>query len=344
MPARQRNPSLRPLAALLALAIWASLALAQAPPGERPLELKVSVAIGPAYALGKAADHWAKRIAESGSGALTAKLFPGATLARRDPLAEFAALRDGGADLAVGSTLQWSALVPALGVVGMPWLASDARQLDALAGDGFGDRLSAAIEEAGVVPLALAPLGHRQFVVRDRTVQTPADLQGVRVRVGAPQIAVLFGTLGARPMVMSFAEAQAALASGALDAQEGALATLAASGVDAAGLNRIVLWNATAEIAVFAANRGRWNALTEGERALVRATAREIAAGLGAQVREENDAALTALRKRGAAAAPLAAAQRAAFVAATRELYGRQAAAAGEDLSRAAEEAVAKAQ
>jgi TRAP-type C4-dicarboxylate transport system substrate-binding protein len=178
--------------------------------------------------------------------------------------------------------------------------------------------------------------------VRDRTVQGPADLQGVRVRIGAPQVAGLFGALGARPMAMSFAEAQAALAAGALDAQEGPLAALAASGVDAAGLNRIVLWDATAEIAVFAANRARWNALTEGERALVRGTAREIAAELGAQVREENDAALTALRKRGAAAARPTASQRAAFVAATREIYGRQAAAAGEDLARAAEDAVAR--
>jgi TRAP-type C4-dicarboxylate transport system substrate-binding protein len=329
--------------ALLALALATSPAAAQSSPTERPLELKVSVAVGPAYALGKAADRWAKRITELGSGALSAKLFPGATLAARDPSGEFAALRSGAAALAVGSTLHWSTYLEALNVVALPWLAPQPKQLEALAAGPFAERLMAVIEQAGVVPLALAPLGHRQLVVRDRNVETPSDLQRLRVRIGAPQLAGLYLALGASPRVMSFGEAQAALSAGALDAQEGPLATLAASGVDAGGLNRIVLWDATAEVAVFAANRAHWDALTEGERALIRGTAREIAAELGEQVRQENDAALTALRKRGAAAARLTAAQRAAFIAATREVYDRQAKAAGEELLRAAEETVARA-
>ena len=61
------------------------------------------------------------------------KPHPGATLAQRDPAREFSALRDGAAELAVGSTLQWAGAVPELGVVGLPWLATGVPQLAALA-------------------------------------------------------------------------------------------------------------------------------------------------------------------------------------------------------------------
>ena len=56
------------------------------------------------------------------------RLFPGATLSLRDPAREFIALRDGAADLAVGSTLFWSAQVVELNLFALPWLApEDAR-------------------------------------------------------------------------------------------------------------------------------------------------------------------------------------------------------------------------
>jgi TRAP-type C4-dicarboxylate transport system substrate-binding protein len=64
--------------------------------------LNLSVAVGPAFALGKSANVWAKLVAERSGGALAIDLHPGATLAQRDPDREFAALRDGAADLAVG--------------------------------------------------------------------------------------------------------------------------------------------------------------------------------------------------------------------------------------------------
>jgi TRAP-type transport system periplasmic protein len=92
------------LAPLLAL-VAADLS-AQATTG-KPKELKLSVAVGPAFALGKAGEQWAKRVTERSGGALSVVASPGATLAQRDPAREFAALRDGAVDLAVGSSLFW---------------------------------------------------------------------------------------------------------------------------------------------------------------------------------------------------------------------------------------------
>jgi TRAP-type C4-dicarboxylate transport system substrate-binding protein len=308
---------------------------------EPPKELKLSVAVGPAYALGKAALHWANHLGEKSGGALLATVFPGASLAQRDPARELTALRSGAADLAVGSTLYWSAQVDALGVVGLPWLAAEPRQVDALIGSPVADMLMAAVQRAGIVPLALAPLGHRQLAVRERLIRTPGDLAGMQVRIaGPPQLAELFATLGARAQVMAFADAQAAFTAGTLDAQDGTPAMFATTRLNAVGVQRVVLWDAIAEAALFAVNRERWEAWTAAEQAFVRDAARETAAELADLLRQENEAALAALKKGGISVTRLTPAERAAFAAATRDLYTKRAAVAGEELARAAEAAV----
>ena len=329
--------------AAVAFAAATAAAAAQGPDAKSvaPKEFKVSVAVGPAYALGAAAERWAKRIEERSGGTLVAKVFPGASLAQRDPTREIAALRSGAADLAVGSTLFWATQVDALGVVGLPWLAADSTQVAALTRGPVADVLIAALQRMEVVPLALAPLGHRQLATRERVVRTPGDLAGLEVRLaGPPQLADLFAALGARARIMSFGDAQAAFAAGTLDAQEGTPAMFATTRLDAVGVKRVILWNAIAEAAVFAVNRQRWEAWSPAEQALVRDAARETAAELPGLVRQEDEAALAALRKGGMAVTRLTPAERAAFAAATRDLYAKWAAVAGEELTRAAEAAV----
>jgi TRAP-type C4-dicarboxylate transport system substrate-binding protein len=251
-------------------------------------------------------------------------------------------LRNGSADLAVGSTLFWSTQVAELNVIGLPWLSPDTMGVDALIAGAMKKRLDAAIERAGVVPLAYAALGPRALATTTVAVQVPDDINGLRVRAAAsPLVADLFFALKAAPRTMSFAEAQAALKSGTIDAQEGTPATMASARLDALGLRHVVLWGAVAEVAVFAVNRAAWTALTESQRTLVSDTARAAALELPALVRAENDAALAELGKRGVTVTRLTASGRAAFAFAARSAYDKWAAFAGADLAKAAEAAIA---
>lgn len=329
------------LLATITLATTALCAQSQDRKPDNAKELKLSVAVGPAYALGAAGERWAKRITEKSKGNLAAKLFPGAILSQRDVAREFVALRDGAADLAIGSSLYWSAQVPPLGVVGLPWLAAEPAQLDALITSPVADALLAGIGRAGVVPLALASFGHREFASRERSVRAPAELKGLKVRVsGAPLLTAVYAAFGARPLTMAFADSQTAFAAGTLDLQDGTPATFAGAHLDALGVKRVVLWGAVAEVAVFAANRARWDALTDVERTLVRESAQETASELAALVRQENEAALTTLQKRGITVVRLTRGERAAFAAAARGTYDQLATEAGIELARAAEAAV----
>ena len=167
------------------------------------------------------------------------RFFPGAALASRDPAREFVALRDGAADLAVGSTLFWSVQVVELNLIGLPWLAPEDRDLAALASEGVTERLAAAMERAGVVPLAFAVLGHRELATTGKVLRSPDDMAGMKVRLAStPLLTDLFAGLGAEPRAMALADAQAALRAGTLDAQEGTLATIAAARLDTLGVRQ----------------------------------------------------------------------------------------------------------
>jgi TRAP-type C4-dicarboxylate transport system substrate-binding protein len=325
---------------LAALVLIGPAAAAQDVDGKVP-PAKLSAAVGPAFALGKAGQRWAGLIAEKSDGRIPVQFFPGAVLASRDPAREFIALRDGAADLAVGSTLQWSTQVAALNAVGLPWLAPRDGDVETIASEPIAARLAAAVERAGAVPLAFAALGHRDLATAGRIVSSPEDLGGLRVRVtpSAPLIDLFVG-FGAEPRAMSFAEAQAAWRAGALDGQEGTLATLAAARLDTLGVKHVLLWGAVAECAVFAANSQAWNRWTEAERAVVRDAALQAARELPALARAENDAARVELQKRGVQVTRLTATGRSAFAAAARSVYDKWAAIAGADLVHAAEAAI----
>ena len=331
----------RALAALALLPLAAAPAPARSVAATKPQELKLSTAVGPAFALGKAGERWARLVGEQSAGRIAITTYPGATLAQRDPARELVALRDGAADLAVGSSLAWSTQSNELAIVGLPWLAPTPSRLDALLSGPVRDGLAAALERSGVAALAFAPLGHRDLATTSRAIHAPADLAGMRIRApGFPLLVDLYTALGARPTTLSFAESQTAMKSGALDAQDGTPAAFAAARLDAVGVRHVVVWGAVAEAAVFAVNRRVWEGWDEADRALVRTAAQEAARELVVRTVQENEAALVELRNRGMTVTLMTPAGHAAFAAAARDVYDKWAALAGADLVRAAEAAV----
>jgi TRAP-type transport system periplasmic protein len=328
----------------VALALHLAVAsLASAQETAPVVELKVSTALGPAYAQGKAGEVWATLIRDRSAGRLAAKHFPGSALVQRDSTREFEALRDGHIDLAVGSTLVWSTQVPELNLLALPWLIPGDAALEALLAGEVGRRLGARLEAAGVVPLAWMANGFGALATRN-AVRKPADLDGLRIRVPGSPIGVdLLAALGAMSGANMVVDARAAFANGALDGQETSVAAYAASQLDSAGISHLLLWGAQADALVFAVNRARWEAWTEGERALVRQAAEDAALAAAALAHRATDAvALASLARQGVLITRLTPAGRDAFRAAAQPVYERWTAVVGQDLVHAAEAAVAE--
>jgi len=314
----------------------------QVPPQTATIEWKLSTALGPAYPQGKAGEIWGELIRERSGGRLSVKLFPGATLAQRDPAREFAALRDGAIDLAVGSAAVWAAQVKELNVIALPWLVPDREALDALLQGDVAARLSASVQTAGVVPLAWASDGFRELATQ-RGVHLPPDLDGLKVRVAvSPLLLDSLLALGASPESMSAARALAAQRAGTLDGEEVSIAAYRTSRLYATGLTHLLIWGAHADALLFAINRGVWDRLSDADRDLVRQAARDAAVQASALSRKQSDdVALAELAGQGATVTRLTPSGKERFREASRAAYDRWAAVVGEDLVHAAEEAAA---
>src|SRR5690242_9093365 len=123
--------------------------------------------------------------------------------------------------------------VPELGFVDLPFLFEQRDQARAAIDGELGRALSRAIEaRINYRILGYFENGFRHISNRLRTVRTPADLKGMRIRVLPSEVqARTFELLGAVPLRWDLTEAIAGIKAGTLDAQENPFANTVTYGV-----------------------------------------------------------------------------------------------------------------
>lgn len=125
-------------------------------------------------------------------------------------------------------------LHPNFGLFDLPFLFASREHvytvLDGDVGKGLRDVLLA---DTGVRVLGYGEMGFRYLTNNVRPIYTPADLQGVKIRVPSNRLWVeVFRALGADPTVVPADELYTALQLGMVDGQEDFLETIIASSLD----------------------------------------------------------------------------------------------------------------
>lgn len=309
-------------------------------------EYKLSIVVGTSFPWGQGAVIWSDLVRERTQGRINIKVYPGTSLVQGDQTREFTAIRQGVIDMAVGSTINWSPQVKQLNLFSLPFLLPDYEAIDALVQGDVGKELFKLIDKAGVVPLAWGENGYRQLSNSKRPIASPADLKGLKLRVvGSPLYIDTFTALGANPTQMSWADAQPALASGAVDGQENPLSIYTGAKLYSVGQKYLTLWNYVADPLIFVVNRDVWNSWTEQDRQIVRQAALDAAkqeiviARKG--VTPSDPSLLKEIEGHGVAVNSLTPAQHAEFVAATKPVYDKWKSQIGADLVTMAEKAIA---
>ncbi len=325
----------------------APMAFAQAKDssGYRP-EYKMSLVVGTAFPWGKGGEIWANLVKERSDGRINIKLYPGVSLIQGDQTREFSALRQGVIDMAVGSTINWSPQVKQLNLFSLPFLMPDYRAIDALTQGEVGKEMFATLEKAGVVPLAWGENGYRELTNSKRTVQSPDDLKGMKIRVvGSPLFLDTFTALGANPTQMSWADAQPAFASGAVDGQENPMSIFTAAKLQNVGQKYVTMWHYVADPLVFVVNKDVWAGWTAEDQKIVRQAAIDAGKQEIVIARKGLDEPAQPLLKditaMGVTVTELSPAQRDAFVKETRPVYTKWKAQIGSELVSKAEKAIA---
>ena len=309
-------------------------------------EYRMSLVVGPAFPWGKGGEIWANKVKEKTNGRINIKLYPGVSLIQGDQTREFSALRQGVIDMAVGSTINWSPQVRALNLFSLPFLMPDYAAIDALTQGDVGKQIFTTLEKAGVVPLAWGENGYRELTNSKKTVRSPADLKGMKIRVvGSPLFLETFTALGANPTQMSWADAQPALASGAVDGQENPMSIFTAAKLHTVGQKHLTMWGYVADPLVFVVNKQVWESWTPADRELVRQAAIEAGQEQIAIARkgliEPGQPLLKDIAAMGVQITHLSPAERDAFVKATRPVYDKWKNQIGADLVNQAEKAIA---
>ena len=326
--------------------LGAALALGPATAQTYKPEYKVSTVVGAPFPWGLAAEKWGQIVRERSGGKINLKVYPGAQLVGGDQTKEFTAMRQGFIDMAVGSTINWSPQVVELNLFSLPFLMPDYKAIDALTQGEVGKRLFEVIESKGVVPLAWAENGFRELTNSKRPVRTPDDLKGLKIRVvGSPLFNETFTALGANPTQMSWADAQPALSTGAVDGQENPLTIFTVAKLHNVGQKNVTLWRYVADPLIFAVSKQVWDSFSPEDQKLLRETAQE-AGKHGIELARKgvtpgDNSVLKDIEGVGVQVVNLSEAERQAFVQATRGVYNKWKDRIGADLVNAAEKAVA---
>jgi tripartite ATP-independent transporter DctP family solute receptor len=129
-------------------------------------------------------------------------------------------LKLGTVDLALPSTVM-SSESDVFGVFEMPYLVKDRRHMQRIEKELFWSKLEPEAEKKGLKLIAVWENGYRHITNSKRPINSPSDLNGIKLRVPEGKWRVkMFQAYGANPSPMKFSEVFTALQTGVMDGQE----------------------------------------------------------------------------------------------------------------------------
>ena len=215
--------------ALVATAAVCALGLLGAGPAPAadPITLRISTPAVPGDWHAEMLTVFKDELEKSAPGEFDVQIHLNAALFKQGT--EPAAMQRGNLDMALISAQDIAKQIPAYSIFTAGYLIRDpGHQWRLFQESEVGEEFKARVlENMSIKILATAYLGTRQLNLRDvREVQTPADLEGVKLRMpGADTWQFLGKALGANPTPLAFNEVYMALKTGAIDGQDNPLPT-----------------------------------------------------------------------------------------------------------------------
>lgn len=163
--------------------------------------------------------EFAERLAEETDGAVQIEIYPSDSLGKQMELVEGTFF--GTNDMVLTSDAVLSNFVPEVGIINLPFLFQDsAHSRRALDGD-VGQALAAKVEAQGAMIVGWWENGFRHVTNSKRSIYTPDDIKGLKLRVPEGPIFVdTFTQLGVLATPIAFTELYSALQLGVVDGQE----------------------------------------------------------------------------------------------------------------------------
>jgi tripartite ATP-independent transporter DctP family solute receptor len=132
----------------------------------------------------------------------------------------------GAIDIARVSLSAVASYVPRLNALQMPYLYRDAEHMWKVLKGPIGHELLASVKDADFVGLGWYEAGSRNFYNSKRSIRSPSDLKGLRIRVQESRLmSDIVAAFGASPVQQPFGEVYSAIETGSIDGAENNMPT-----------------------------------------------------------------------------------------------------------------------
>lgn len=166
-----------------------------------------------------AALEFARLAKERSGGKLEVQVYPGSQLGNDSTV--LGAVRGGTIDIMMAGSGNFSGLTSKLDVLDIPFLFRNPAHAYATVDGDVGQRLAKELEPHNLKQLAYWEVGFRSITTKNRAVNKPDDVKGLKIRTTPnPTHIQTWKLLGSNPIPMPLGELYGALESGAVDAQE----------------------------------------------------------------------------------------------------------------------------
>ena len=164
-----------------------------------------------------ALDQFAAELAENTDITLT--MFHGGVLGTQPDAIE--QVRNGGLDVGQFNLGPMGPIIPATNVVSLPFVFNSVDHMHRAMDGDVGKIFEEAMAAEGLVPLAWYDSGARSFYNAQRPIVTPADVEGLKIRVMNNDLFVdMVAQLGGNATPMAFGEVYQSLQTGVIDGAE----------------------------------------------------------------------------------------------------------------------------
>ena len=208
---------------------------------------------------------------------------------------ELEAIANGDLEMSIASAQELATFFPEFSIFATGYVHQDAEHQVRVFEDELMEPFEKTVEdELGVKLLAVMYLGRRHVNLRqtrdELDVQTPADLEGVNLRMpGTDAWQFLGRALGANPTPLAFTEVYTALQTGSVDGQDNPLPTVVDSKFYEV-TNQIALTSHLVDLNYVAMSKEAFDALRQDQQAAVTEAAKAAAeSGRQAQLAKEDE-------------------------------------------------------
>lgn len=267
---RSLLPRFRTQPLLAALLATAALAVAPAAHADDKKEWKISHSAHGDITSEHHIVAWVfKNYLEDHSDTLSARIYPSSALG--DERAVFEAMQLGaGATCAVAGTAILNNFSKRVGVIDLPFLWKDYDHMNRALDGKVGEEIAADLEKSGFKVLAWTTnWGARNIVTSNKTINTPEDLKGLKIRtIQSPVYVETINSMGANATPMSFGEVYTSMQTGVLDGFEHGSAVVVTNKFYEVAKN-LAITNHFLGPAVFACSLNEWNKLSDAQKKVV---------------------------------------------------------------------------